>query len=443
MMRRYLPFMGVVWAYVFLMANYAVHTPAWQVPDEPAHYNYIRQLSAGALPVIRHGDWDSAYQGLLLSSGFDPRHTAQIERIEYEDHQPPLYYLLLTPIYWLSAGNLTTLRLVSGLLGGVALACLYALGRLLAPRQPLVALAVTGFSAFLPQNLALMGGVNNDALAQALAALLFLLIARYLRAPRPTWGATLWLASTVGLALLTKTTLYFLAGLAGLAILLRWRRAGGHWKTAAGHILLFGLLAGAMGGLWWGRSLLVYGGTDFLGLQTHDEVAAGQLQTSDYIQQTLGGDRTAYWRNLATTTFHSFWGQFGWMAVPMPLFVYRLLGLACVSVLLGVMWLAFKRPYLATWQVEMLSLCALGLLLVAAAFLLYNSQFVQFQGRYLYPALAPLGLLFGAGLLGWGAFLGRVWSPLRWLPLLSLLMLAGLAAYALQTYLIPNLPRWD
>jgi hypothetical protein len=23
------------------------------------------------------------------------------------------------------------------------------------------------------------------------------------------------------------------------------------------------------------------------------------------------------WRGL-TTTFHSFWGQFGWMAVPMP-----------------------------------------------------------------------------------------------------------------------------
>jgi ATP-dependent Lon protease len=45
---------------------------------------------------------------------------------------------------------------------------------------------------------------------------------------------------------------------------------------------------------------------------------------TDYLAEA---GRRAYLKNFITTTFHSFWGQFGWMAVPMSERVYLALTL--------------------------------------------------------------------------------------------------------------------
>ena len=48
-------------AYFIVGGLFAVYTPAWQAPDEPAHYNYILQVAhEGCCPKIELGDWDSA-----------------------------------------------------------------------------------------------------------------------------------------------------------------------------------------------------------------------------------------------------------------------------------------------------------------------------------------------------------------------------------------------
>jgi len=47
----------IVAAYVSVGTLYAVYTPAWQVPDEPAHYNYVHELvSTGKFPIIEMGN---------------------------------------------------------------------------------------------------------------------------------------------------------------------------------------------------------------------------------------------------------------------------------------------------------------------------------------------------------------------------------------------------
>lgn len=47
----------VVVAYAVIGVLYAVFTPTWQVPDEPAHYNYVRALAEGrGFPVMEVGD---------------------------------------------------------------------------------------------------------------------------------------------------------------------------------------------------------------------------------------------------------------------------------------------------------------------------------------------------------------------------------------------------
>ena len=57
-----LGFSLLILIYLGLGVLYATHTPAWQAPDEPAHYNYIRQLADGQFPLMEAGDYDQAYQ---------------------------------------------------------------------------------------------------------------------------------------------------------------------------------------------------------------------------------------------------------------------------------------------------------------------------------------------------------------------------------------------
>src|SRR5690606_27503050 len=113
---------------------------------------------------------------------------------------------------------------VSVLLGaGVVLAAWAAL-RALFPAHPTLALTGAAFVAFLPQHLAILGSVSNDPLAELLVGLTLLVAVRYLGSEE-RGASPVQLGILVGLALLTKTTIYFLAGIALMAVLLRWRRA--------------------------------------------------------------------------------------------------------------------------------------------------------------------------------------------------------------------------
>jgi len=148
---------------------------------------------------------------------------------------------------------------------------------------------------------------------------------------------------------------------------------------------------------------------------------------------------------MARSTFHSFWGQFGWMAVPMPDNIYRLFLLFTLAVLAGVILFAWRHRWPRTLngpQRDALIVLAVVIVFVFAAFLLYNRTFVQFQGRYLYPALIPFALLVAVGLAGWTALPEDRLPVLEWLPVLVMIGLAIFAWYALDTYLVPNLPAW-
>ena len=108
---------SVLIVYAALGTLFAFKTPSWQNPDEPAHYNYIAHLATERqLPVLRMGDYDGAYLERLMAERFPP--DLSIEPVRYESHQPPLYYLLAVPIYWLSQGLPLALRLFSVVLGG-------------------------------------------------------------------------------------------------------------------------------------------------------------------------------------------------------------------------------------------------------------------------------------------------------------------------------------
>jgi len=73
------------------------------------------------------------------------------------------------------------------------------------------------------------------------------------------------------------------------------------------------------------------------------------------------------------------------------------------------------------------------------AFFYYNLEFLQWQGRYLFPALIPVALSLVAGIDAWRARLFARWEPSRWLTSLAMMCLFALDIYLLFRVIVPGL----
>jgi 4-amino-4-deoxy-L-arabinose transferase-like glycosyltransferase len=434
-MQKHAPFLLILLAYLAIGGLYAGFTPDWQAPDEPAHYNYVRQLANGRFPIMQSGDYDEVTKNEVIGSGFAAQYS--IDSFTYEDWQPPLYYLLLTPIFWLTGGSLLALRLVSVLLGGGVVVLAYALARRLFPEKMWRAWATAVFVAFLPQHIAIMASVNNDALAELLIAATLLTLISIHHSPFTIHNSQfIKLGILLGLGFLTKGTVYPLTAVIALALFLQFRT---DWQNLLRAGLRVFIPAFLLGAIWWGRNLVVYGGLDILGKAAHDAVVVGQPRTADWIAER------GLWevvRLFIQTTFHSFWGQFGWMALPMnnPGWLYPLLWLVTAVVILG---LAFSLQRSAFNLSS--SILITTFLLTLAVHIVYNITFVQHQGRYLFPALIPIGLGVAVGLDAWLPLLRRLPFLKQWRLLPHLIPLGlgvglfGLDLWALFRIIVPNL----
>lgn len=416
--RRHLPALGIVALYALIGVLFAWRTPDWQAPDEPAHYQYVAQVARGTLlPIIQMGDWDNDYLESLKANDFAPELLDDLGNLRYENHQPPLYYWLAAPFYALGGGNLLVLRLYSVLLGAISLLLGYAVALELFGERRDLALAALALIAFLPQHVHILSSVNNDALALLVLAGLLLLCLRYVHG---RLHDPVWIGIGLALVIVTKTTAYFMAAVALLALVLRWRGQRGTWRDLLRAMLRVSVPAGVVALLYWGRNLSVYGFPDFLGLRQHDIVVIGQLRSAELIERVGWSE---YLRQAITTTFQSFWGQFGWMEAPigdaipgMLSILVALVGLGLAGLLVG-WWQQIRRGDGGTNH--SLWLLLLVVLLGTLQVIYYNLTFVQFQGRYLFTALIPLACGLIAGLEIWRRMLLRgAWSvwliPLAW-----------------------------
>jgi 4-amino-4-deoxy-L-arabinose transferase-like glycosyltransferase len=423
--------------YFALGILFAANTPAWQAPDEPAHYNYVRYLAEqDSFPVLHMGDYPHAYLEEIKSRRFPP--DLSIDPIRYEFHQPPLYYALAAPIYGLTGGDPFSLRLFSVALGAGIVLLAYAIARRVFPVRPALALGTAAFVAFLPQHLATVAQIGNDVLAELLyAAVLFVLLGwlmkpadrkRQNREGRP--GNSLGLGILLGLILITKTTAYVALPLAAGVLIWRWRRE----RAGIKRILIEGLAIAAPAALialpWYARDIAVYGWPDFLGLVRHDQIVVGQLRAADFVAQQ---GWPAYWLRAVRDTFRSFWGQFGWMGVVLDTRVYFVLlllsGVALGGLVLRAVRRGCRRLPLA------LILLGIAILLTCLVYVWYNTQFLQHQGRYLFTALIPIAIFF---CLGWEGALrpgaGRI--------LAAALAIFGFGLAAWGVIAGSGLPKW-
>ena len=435
-------FLLIIAFYLALGVGYALLTPAWQAPDEPAHFNNIAHIATtGRLPRLQPGDYDQAYLEKLKAERFPPE--LSIAPVRYEGHQPPLYYLLMTPVLWLLSGagvavQVGALRLANVMIGALVIVFIWLSARRLFPKRPRIALLAAGFVAFLPMHIAMSASINNDALAELFIAAVMLRLLAALQQEETTPGQWALTGLLIGLGLLTKFQAYILIPLAGVVWLWQlWRAWRGHRLSPR---LWLGGAALALPALllplpWWLRNIAVYGFPDLFGLDRHAAVVVGQPRTAAWIA-SQGWD--AYLSRFFTFTFQSFWGVFGWMGVFMDARVYLILTLLSILILAGLLWqlLRWRRCDLRLTRLQQrgLGLLLLQLALVAAAYLWYNLDFVQHQGRYFFPALLPISIFVAAGLLGLFSPGSSRWGGVLSIILFGLWLAVGLAVGELNKW---------
>jgi 4-amino-4-deoxy-L-arabinose transferase-like glycosyltransferase len=462
--------------FVLLVVLWSAVTPGFRGPDEPQHVNSVLRLAEGggwpapgkaflspevirARTLLGHsafdgqsGNWgggtllpgvrrelpreDLQYFALFSTRSMTPaadrlpfpelkptQEVVQWRNGDQMTQHPPLYYALSAGVVlafgaldWPFDQTFELMRLVSvALVMWVPLMAFATVRRLTGNRclADVAALLPLG----VPQLASLGGSVQNDALVVFLGGLTTVLVTRVLTGDR-SWGNLLAVGLAVGLGLLTKGSLLFFVPVVGVAVVVGLRRLGLAWGQTLVRLLAVWALAFAVGGWWWALNLIRYGTIQPNGIPTDPNALRNGRPRSP-----LGEFAGIAWDRLTT----SFWGDFGWLELPLADGVV----IALTAALLVPVALGFRRR---ESRLALAVLVSVFVLTAAAVFVqMYQSHlrtggYPGLQGRYLYGGLVPV---FAAAAIGLGS-LGREGGRLqRWLPALVLPPVLLVAAYGL------------
>jgi hypothetical protein len=245
----------------------------------------------------------------------------------------------------------------------------------------------------------------------------------------------------LGIGFLTKLTVFIMVPVIILAIFQKFR---GHWPSILRSGAFVFVPALLLGGILWVRNMFVYGFLDPLGILAHDAVVLGQPRTAEWF--TIYGVGETMQRFI-TTTFRSFWGQFGWMGVLMDPRIYQILLGFSIIVIVGFLWQWVDRSRRRAAEAPsddrgtvsrriLLATFLMNVLLYAA----YNVTYVQHQGRYLFGALIPIALAVTAGIAAWtDPVTRRLPQTALLVPALLAISLVTLDILVLYRFIIPQL----
>ena len=240
--------------------QYAALMPPWGLIDEAQHVDYVWHIAErGEFPVAGTTSLSPA----AIDSLFATRHwfvfhwpTPASNSLadlgatgySYEAYHPPLYYLLMVPVYLSTPGSiLDRLFVLRGAAIALSLVTVYLIFRLgtLVSRSVLFALLATLVFVMLPERAAYTSRVNNDVLAELLGTAICLVCTEGVLHTM-TRGRAVSLGILLALGIWTKLSVSFwLAPLAVLAFWLYPRADGRRWllPLLIGGSALGGLLA--------------------------------------------------------------------------------------------------------------------------------------------------------------------------------------------------------
>jgi hypothetical protein len=431
----------IILLYTALAALYAVDTPKWQAPDEPAHFNYVRAIAeTGAFPVLQRGDYDQAYLDKIKAAKFPA--SFSIDPIRYESYQPPLYYVLAAPVYLLArAGGLdaavVALRLFGVAIGAMLLLVAYRIVRDAFPDDHFLALAVVGVIATVPQHIAISASISTDVAGELVLMLILWLAVRRMQNGLSDSRFAIWGGVLFGLVLLTKNTVYVPSALVLVGAEIARLRINN--LQVALHPFRWPLVAWGLGFAiflpWLIHGAVAYGAADPFGIARHDSIVTGQPTTAEMIAR-YGFNHIAF--DYFAVTFKSFWAQFGWMGVLVNDRIYVGLMVLTGAALFGFGLYAYQvfhhHEMITEAQHWFLGIMAVILVVSFADFFAYNLKFFQLQGRYLFPAMFSIAVVL---VLGLREILNRDYERIIFAGLYVGML--GLDAICLFAYIVPQL----
>lgn len=416
--------------------------------------------------MSRSGFWQLRYQALGPPAVADSTELRVASK-----HPPLYYLLgtlLLMPLEDEAIlGQLYVLRLASVLMAALTVLVAVRTVKMMVPDDPVLPLAVGSFIAFLPMHSFMSASVNNDNLAELTASLLIYLLVRMFRDGMSS-VKVLGLIMLLGAGYFTKRTIAYTIPLVVISVpvYLRTRRYGvtDCWLTIkrrarglaqqakmigialaervrshkrACILVLIGFICGALcfplAAQRWAPSLRTTGRFQAGPAQEPSlppsadpdhpsdspclEMTARQILkfariSPAYLEKSLSPDAASpssigSYLLFGLLTFASFWGNFGWMNIPLDPIWYAMLATITLVALSG-LCLRISRERQSTagqpllrepWQRgSFVVLLVASLLIFLQTSSLMVIQNIPQQGRYLFPAIVPLSTLFMIGL---------------------------------------------
>lgn len=402
--------------------------------DEVDHYWYIARLGAGdGLGVVGEVILPAEtrpYRGYVAD------YPSNAEVI-----QPPLYHVVLAPVWRIlpgdSADRLMVLRLFSVVIGLFVVLLAYLTARQLFPESAFIRAGVPIFVALQPQLSFEAAIVNHDILVIALFSWLIYLVLRGLDEGFTT-GREVGIGLVAAAGLWTKLSFGLALPVIVLAVGWAWWERRRQWGDAlrsaqwlAGSLFLTTALPLLLLSPWFVRSYWLYG--DPTGSQRLSEIREFGSSASTYQQMFT---TPAFWRE----RLEDFWGNYGWRNIPfdavMSQSIWVIWGAAlALAVILALREVAVRlfdwRAKLTYRQVRGLTVVAASVALLAFGVLYVGT--IQFtQSRFIFPGMIGIALLT---LIGVDRFLPVRWRPMA-VPVL-LTILVALNALTLVRFVIP------
>jgi 4-amino-4-deoxy-L-arabinose transferase-like glycosyltransferase len=363
--------------------------------------------------------------------------------MQYAANHPPLYYVLMTPVYWLTAGKSEEgqqyfIRAATIPFGVLAVLFAYLLVMTLFPGDAFLAIVVPAFVALQPQVSYEAAMVNNDIVCIALYGALLWLSVRGMRDRFP-YRDCIVIGVILGLALLSKGTSLTALAPVGLAIFLGvgWRRIR-EWMTRG---VIVGAASLFVAWPWYLFLYRTYG--NFSGL-----AQIKQLQSA--WNHPEGGFFDLLWnRSFAVMRWNETWGEFGWRKIPLSTSLLWQIAIPLLLALIGLGYYAMRAKignsdertsrrdpifHLAQWQALALLMLFLTCVIAYLAVVQFGTSFQLTQARYYFPVVSAAGLLLALGV--------RAVMPRRALPYVQTVCLVLLIVLNLAIYTQYVIPYW-
>jgi hypothetical protein len=396
--------------------------PPFLAPDEPAHFEAIRLLGEEKI-------WPrtEAYQTtpldpempqvfdefrLWLLVGLEPPpHLTGAHRLfmNYYASQVAgsevaanayllLYHLSLAPLLNILSGlDMTSqtylLRFVSVLLASATVIITWSTLRAAFPQHQWHALAPTSFIVFWPMHTHVTASINVDALAEVIGALFFFILVAIWQKGWNTFRIAM-LATLLGLAAVTKPTLFFLyPSIVAILIMAAGRRYALKTSTTTALVVLL-LLAT------WLASVYVFQNANG-GRTLALIVSSFQMPR---ISSYFNAQALSYFIGSANFAVVSFWGIFGWSNIHLPWTWVRWLALLSGLLMCGALLFVYRRlikfdPNSSEYTPVQREILIIFLILLLLAFIGVTAPIAATQSpswgihaRYYFPVVIPLAL---------------------------------------------------